>query len=101
MSERDANGREIHEGDLLRSRHFRGPRNRMFYLYHVVVRRGDHLWMVPTSHLAGEQYVKGGGECLLKSRHRPTAEIIDGYTNGWWYDRPRLTAPTEKGASEQ
>lgn len=89
MSERDANGRKIYEGDLLRSPHFRGRRGKMFYLYHVVVVRDGRLWMVPTSHLAGEAYIKGGGDCLLKFRS-PNTEIIDGETNTWWHDRKRV-----------
>ncbi len=87
---RDKHGREYHEGDLVRTPHFRGPRGKLFYLYHVVTIDGDgHVWLTPTSHLAGDSYVRGGGKCLLKYAS-PGAEIIDGHTNGWWYDRPRI-----------
>lgn len=83
----DMHGRKIEEGDLLRSPHFRGPRRKMFYLYHVAVVRDGRMWMVPTSHLAGESFKKGGGACPLSCLDG-AVEIIDGHRNGWWYERP-------------
>ena len=85
----DVNGREIREGDLLRTPHFRGARRQMFYLYHVAVLRDDRMFAVPAAHLAGASFVRGGGDCLVECLGDQT-EIIDGYTNQWWHERPRV-----------
>jgi hypothetical protein len=91
----DRKGVPIHPGDLLRSDHFRDRRNRMHYLYHVVVEQADgHLEMVPTSHLAGEEWIRGGGRCWLNATGVATqSEVICGHGPGDYLsyeDRPRV-----------
>lgn len=63
----DKNGVPIEEGDLLRTEHFRGPRRKMYYLYHGVVRNEKHgvLEMVPIQELCGLK--PQGGRCWVKA----------------------------------
>lgn len=96
---RDANGREFKVGDLVRTPHFRGPRRKQFYLYHVITRRDDYLWAVPVCVAAGIK--PKGGTFLITQASAATlarAEIIDGYGDGdgcdFWYDRPRVNNST-------
>ncbi len=76
----DKHGIPICIGDLIRSPHYIGPRNKMHYLYHVIVKEKGTLFMVPTSHLE-PSLRDGGGKCPLMSACSDTwaAEIISGY----------------------
>ena len=89
----DKHGIPICEGDLIRSPHFIGARNKMHYLYHVIVEENDVLYMVPTSHLVPSQR-NSGGKCQLRHVYSDAweGEIIHG--NGpapyiSFEDRPR------------
>lgn len=91
---RDSTGREIMEGDLLRSPHFRdGERN--VYLYHVVRESDGHLEMVPINYEP-----KNGGKCWLLDSVGRNATIIDSRLRGEnleaWYERP-MVRPQEDG----
>lgn len=48
----DTKGVPIYPGDLIRSYHFTGARNKRFYLYHVVTKGVGGLYGVPTEWLA-------------------------------------------------
>lgn len=88
----DKRGIPIRKGDLVRSPHFVGRRNKMHYLYHVIVEEDGVLFMVPTSHL--EPTMRNwGGKCPLHSVYSDAwaAEIISGYDSGGtpFDERPR------------
>jgi hypothetical protein len=72
----DTRGVPIYEGDLIRSLHFIGARRKRHWMYHVVVKTGDHLELVPTSHLV-PSLIKDGGRCRL-STNLAGAEVIHG-----------------------
>ena len=74
----DKKGVPIYPGDLLKTLHFIGARRKKYYLYHTVVRGGDYLYMVPTSHLE-TGLARSGGKCLLKYGIREGSEVIAGY----------------------
>lgn len=91
----DSRGVPIHEGDLLRSPHFRERRyRRMHYLYHVVVANKTHdvYEMIPTSHLV-ERLQKDGGRCWLSEDLAQAATVIHGHGPGdcmGYMDRKRI-----------
>lgn len=91
----DVKDRPIYPGDLLRTFHFVGSRNKRYYLYHTVVLEGNELYMVPTCHLE-PSHATGGGKANLKYMHPETkSEIIHGYGPSPYlrYDeRPRKQA---------
>ena len=76
----DKRGIPFCEGDLVRSPHFIGARNKMHYLYHVIVEENGVLYMVPTSHLVS-RFANYGGKCPLNAIYSDAwaAEIISGY----------------------
>ena len=82
----DVNGREIFQGDLLRSPHFRGARGKRYWLYHVAVWSEEHqcLEAVPPVYLDpghAKRRITGGGCYWLHQDNVDTAgcEIINGY----------------------
>ncbi len=100
----DRRGVPIYPGDLLRTDHFVEPNGKKHYLYHVAVENDGHLEMVPTSHLAGPKWVRGGGRCWLSavSTERMVV-IISGYGPGDYLDftdRPRLSKAHRATAAE-
>ena len=91
---RDRTGREICEGDLLKTYHFTGARKKRYWLYHVVVRNDTDLCLdlVPTQYLAGEAF-QNGGRCRLRQEYVTDSEIISGFGPGGilsFEDRPRV-----------
>lgn len=92
----DSRGVPIYPGDLIRSYHFTGARNKRYYLYHTAVYQDGGMWLVPTSHLEPAK-VASGGKCLLGQDLMAEAEVISGYGPGEcvdYTDRPRRKAPT-------
>jgi hypothetical protein len=88
----DIKGYQIHPGDLVRTYHFTGRRNKIHYLYHVAALDGDKIRLLPTEWLATSKR-EGGSYCpdqayldgisaLIISGHGPGDCII-------WYDRPK------------
>lgn len=96
----DRRGVPIYPGDLLKSLHFTDRRRKQHYLYHTVVRDGEYLLVVPTSHLEPTK-VAGGGRCWLTSDWAVRSEVIHGYGPGhaWNFnDRPkRIDQPVQGG----
>lgn len=87
---KDKFGREIMQGDLVRSFHFRGRRHRIHYLYHVAMIRKSDLYLVPVSEAAGLK--PDGGVILARYAESSGCEIIHGNGpdgNQWWYERPK------------
>lgn len=98
----DRRGVPIYPGDLLKTDHFVGRRGKRYYLYHTVVEVGDHLEMVPTSHLE-PTLADRCGRCRLSST-RPDLEslVINGFGPGdllSYEDRPRVRPTPEGGAA--
>jgi len=95
----DAKGIPIYPGDLLRTPHYVGARRKQNYLYHVVVREGEHLYMVPTMHLEPTLIIDGG-KCLLKhGMDKERSQIISGYGPSPYItfeDRPRIQTALER-----
>jgi len=88
----DKNGVPVYPGDLIRSFHFRGPRRKVYYLYHTAVMRDGHMEMVPTSHLEPSK-VNGGGRCWMFQDLMADAEVISGSGPGHCLDhsdRPKV-----------
>jgi hypothetical protein len=73
----DAKNRPIYPGDLIRSPHFIGARNKRWYLYHTAVFVNGYMELVPTCHLQPEN-VKGGGRCIASEDILRHSEIIAG-----------------------
>lgn len=75
----DINGVPIYRGDLIRTFHFRGPRRRIWYLYHVAVLKDGRLELAPTSHLEPTK-IGGGGRCMASQSllNDNKAEVISG-----------------------
>lgn len=97
----DAKGLPIAPGDLLRSFHFTGARRKRHYLYHTVVMRDGHLWMVPTCHLEPTK-AGGGGDCRIWERQLAGSDIISGVDDdGRLYaDRPGRIAALVNDTSD-
>ena len=99
----DARGIPIYPGDLLRTPHYVGARRKQHYLYHVIVRDGEYLYMVPTAHLE-PTLVNGGGKCLLKyGMDKERTRIISGYGPNpflTFEDRPRIATALERRAQQ-
>ena len=98
----DKNGYPIHQGDLVRSFHFTGPRRRKYWLYHVIrFERGGqrghgYLRMMNTAELEPTM-AGGGGNPLLDHDLARDCEIISGHGPGDimdWHDRPRKKETT-------
>jgi hypothetical protein len=93
----DSNGYPIYPGDLLRSYHFRGKRNKTYYLYHVAVFVNGYMEFVPTSHLQPEE-VKDGGRGMLGQNYEGHFTIINGHGPEPYLsyeDRPRNQVKAE------
>lgn len=93
----DSNGYPIYPGDLVRQFHFRGPRGRHYFLYHVVClercEKTDHeyLRIVPVSYLDQSQK-RSGGDPMLTDDMAATLTILHGHGPGDcldFLDRPR------------
>lgn len=99
----DKHGIPIHPGDLLRTPHFRGPRRRIYYLYHVACLMRDdetgheYLRMVPASRLDLSKR-RRGGDPMLSDELASEAEVINGDHVGdavLIHERPRKKQETE------
>lgn len=87
----DSRGIPIHRGDLLRLPHFRGPRRKMYYNYHVAVGvttpDGKHvgLRMIPCIHLdegLRKNRLHSGGSFFLTPNMAEKMTIVDGPSLG-------------------
>jgi hypothetical protein len=77
----DTNGVPVYPGDLLKSYHFTGRRNKRYFLYHTAVYRDGAMYMVPTCHLEPTK-LSGGGSCMLTQELLLESEIIAGHGPG-------------------
>ena len=76
----DKKGTPIQEGDLIKSLHFVGARNKKYFMYHYIQRKNDTLWAMHIDFLGrGEE----GGCCPLTAAINCTPnkdiEVIHGY----------------------
>ncbi len=67
----DIKGYPIHPGDLVRTYHFTGRRNKVHYLYHVAKKDKHGLRMLPTEWLGLNNEQDGGA-------YYPTQKDMDG-----------------------
>lgn len=74
----DMHGVPICPGDLLKSPHYTDRRRKRHYLYHVVIKKGDHLMMAPARDLE-PSCANQGGRCWLSDDLAALAEVIAGY----------------------
>jgi hypothetical protein len=100
----DKHGIPIHIGDLLRTPHFRGPRRKLYYLYHVAVfdQACCAMRMISVRHLDEglRTHPDHRGGCpLLDDRLASEAEVIDGcmIDGKLWNERPRRERAKEVG----
>lgn len=79
----DSRGVPIYPGDLLRTPHFRGPRRKMYYLYHVATydTTAGGMRMLPVQWLE-PSYKRDGGNPLLSDKLASNATVLDGLTIG-------------------
>lgn len=77
----DKKGVPIYPGDLLRSHHFYGVRNKEHFLYHVAVYIGGAMRMYPASSLE-PTLENRGGKCLMTQELADKCEVIYGHGPG-------------------
>ena len=77
----DCRGYPIHPGDLLRTLHFRDSRGKRYYLYHVAVLKGEHVYMKPVHYLE-PSIRQTGGECRIDDQLAESITILAGYGPG-------------------
>lgn len=95
----DMYGVPICPGDLLKSFHFTDRRRKRHYLYHVAVKHGDHLMMIPTQDME-PSLANHGGRCLLSNDLACSVEVIAGHGPGdilSYEDRPKWRKETSNG----
>ena len=86
---RDKTGREIKHGDLIKLFHFTSAiRRRKCYMYKLVMESKDGLVMASVTDIATKGII-GAHRCRLGWASSENMEIIDGFTECYWYDRPK------------
>lgn len=73
---RDKRGIIVCPGDLIKTLHFIGARRKKYFLYHVITKKGEHLW---ANSIASLLNGNSDGSCRLSVFAHEDFEIIDSY----------------------